>query len=541
MASSSSPNYFRIPGKARTAMFEAVSGRGPQGEPRLLGMDSDQEPFYAMSRCILAETLIKDIPNTVHHIFIYNDVDAPEWNDLPPIRRPMWSSGTQNAFFPHNSTASYAWNHHHAVIGMGAPLRHQRGHTGVEIRMGSGGPIGEWHPEGLYHYKGMQLFADLKSYLRVPFGSATCIKLSFEIDSENDNGMMMMISGVENVVPERPISPLDWHDSVRVDIAQEGHPHIISLNMRFVESQHPDPDAPHMTRVAIFSIKGTLEKLFWNLSDGSVTYIQGGQTGYRLVDYGQVNTRRYASPTSEITYTRDSVPPGNAPVVNDGESMDEDTFYIEGPSPYGTYYAAANPRTEPSRPRPIPHNKGSSHHRAARRNRGGAHSLNDLPRSIPHSEHGFTRGSYSGNFSQPGRYATSYQNRRAYSASHGGRSLRQTYPSDHYDKAGNYVGPPAVDSFSSDLVSFPRLPESDTSSAEHDPENQRIQRQISMSETSSKRSFSEQIVDGVRNLLSSESKEEETPPQPPRTGAYLVIIVRGAGKGVVTDLDRQVQ
>jgi hypothetical protein len=101
----------------------------------------------------------------------------------------------------------------------------------------------------------MELYPDLKSYLRVPFGSATCIKLTFGIDREDDNGMMMMISGVENVVPERPIPPLDWHDSVRVDIAQEGHPHIISLNMRFVESQHLDPDVPQMTRAAVFSIK----------------------------------------------------------------------------------------------------------------------------------------------------------------------------------------------------------------------------------------------------------------------------------------------
>ncbi|RKK72833.1 hypothetical protein BFJ69_g9795 [Fusarium oxysporum] len=236
-------------------MFESISGRGPQGEPHLLGIDSEQKPFYSMSRCVLAETLIKDISKTVHRVFFYNDVDAVDWNELPPVRRPMWSSGIQNLFFPHNSTDAYAWNHHHAVIGMGIPLRHQRSYTGVEVRMGSGGPIGEWHPEGIYHCRGMELYPDLKSYLRVPFGSATCIKLTFEIDYEDDNGMMMMISGVENVVPERLISPLDWHDSVRVDIAQEGHPHIISLNMRFVESQHPDPDVPHMTRVAVFSIK----------------------------------------------------------------------------------------------------------------------------------------------------------------------------------------------------------------------------------------------------------------------------------------------
>jgi hypothetical protein len=47
-----------------------------------------------------------------------------------------------------------------------------------------------------------------------------------------------------------------------------------------------------------------------------------------------------------------------------------------------------------------------------------------------------------------------------------------------------------------------------------------LQRQTSTSEPN-KRSFSEQIIGGVRNLLTSESNKDEIPPQPPRTGVYL--------------------
>ena len=184
-------------------------------------------------------------------------------------------------------------------------------------------------------------------------------------------------------------------------------------------------------------------------------------------------------------------------------------------------HAHDQPRTNASRPRPIPQSQSSTHPRAIVYSRRGYRSGSDQPRSIPCSEHELPRGSYSGNFSQPGRYATSYQNRRAYSASHGGRSLRQTYPSDHYDEAGNYVGPPAVGSYSNNLVSFPRLPESGHSSPEIDQGNQGGLRPNSASETPNKRSFSEQLIDGVRGLLSTESKEDEVPPQPPRTGVYL--------------------
>ncbi|KAM0354054.1 hypothetical protein HYE67_008963 [Fusarium culmorum] len=235
-----------------------------------------------------------------------------------------------------------------------------------------------------------------------------------------------------------------------------------------------------------------------------------------------VNLHRYASTTSGVSYTYSSVLPGNVSIADSDEfkeegSRDLSDYELEGPSPHGTYYTTANHLHGSSHPRPVASHQGESHTNADESVRRDFQPGNDLPRSSPYQHQ---RNSYSGNFSQPGRYATSYQNRRTYSASHGGRSLRQTYPSDHYDEAENYIGPPAVHDNPSDLVSFPRLPDSDPSSLEDEQENTESHQHISMSETS-KRSFSEQLVSGVRNLLTSESNKDQVPPQPPRTGAYL--------------------
>ncbi|KPA46610.1 hypothetical protein FLAG1_00473 [Fusarium langsethiae] len=235
-----------------------------------------------------------------------------------------------------------------------------------------------------------------------------------------------------------------------------------------------------------------------------------------------VDTRRYASSTSGVTYTRGSVLPDGVSIA-DSDEFEEESFCdlsdyeLEGPSPHGTYYTTANHRYGSSQPRPIASNKGGCHTHADGSARRGFQPGNDLSRI---STYQHQRNSYSGNFSQPGRYATSYQNCRTYSASHGGRNLRQTYPSDHYDEAGNYTGPPAVDANPGDLVSFPRLPDSDPPSLEDEHENTGSQRHISISETS-KRSFSEQLVSGVRSLWTSESNKDQVAPQPPRTGTYL--------------------
>ncbi|SPJ83820.1 uncharacterized protein FTOL_10336 [Fusarium torulosum] len=260
----------------------------------------------------------------------------------------------------------------------------------------------------------------------------------------------------------------------------------------------------------------------------SAPHVQGRYIGHRgdaLVDYDDVDTRRYASSTSGSTCTHGPALPRNVAVAEAGNSREESSYDLsehdlEGPSPHGTYYTTRDPRTGSSYPRPVPYSRGGSFSRVSGHVRDDHSSRNEFHRSSPFLDHGSPRGSYSGNFSQPGRYATSYQNRRTYSASHGGRNLRQTYPSDHYDEAGNYVGPPDLNTHSENLVSFPRLPESNSSSPELDHETLEFQRQTSTPGTS-KRSFSEQFVDGVRNLLISDSNEPEIPPQPARTGVYL--------------------
>ncbi|KAM0341341.1 hypothetical protein ACHAPU_010084 [Fusarium lateritium] len=260
----------------------------------------------------------------------------------------------------------------------------------------------------------------------------------------------------------------------------------------------------------------------------SASHIQSGRYGLRgsgSVGYSDVDAHRYASSTNGLFYTHGSALPRNIAAAEIGTFREEASYDLgehdlEGPSPHGTYYTTRDPRTGSSYPRPVPCSRSSSLSHANNHTRNGHPSRNELPRSNPFLDHGSTRGSYSGNFSQPGRYATSYQNRRAYSDSRGGRSLRQTYPSDHYDEAGNYVGPPAVNSQPENLVSFPRLPESNHSSPELDHETWSFQRQTSMSDIP-QRSFSEQLVDGVRSLLISDPNEPEIPPQTARTGVYL--------------------
>ncbi|KAF5018404.1 hypothetical protein F66182_9611 [Fusarium sp. NRRL 66182] len=259
----------------------------------------------------------------------------------------------------------------------------------------------------------------------------------------------------------------------------------------------------------------------------SASQIQGGRSGYRgsgPASYDAADARRESTFSSGITYTPGSVFPRHVSLTDTGHPLQGRSscdLSLEGPSPHGTYYATADPRTASSYPGPVSHNRADSYPYANGDARGSQHPGND-----PHSENDYPRsGSYSGNFSQPGRYATSYQNRRAYSASHRGRNLRQTYPSDHYDTAGNYIGPPNVDSYSGGLVSFPRIPESEPSSSSPELalDTSEFYRQSSAS-SYPRRNFSEQLVNGVRNLFNPEpaaGEQHEILPQPARTGVYL--------------------
>ncbi|KAM0564187.1 hypothetical protein ACHAPJ_000396 [Fusarium lateritium] len=98
----------------------------------------------------------------------------------------------------------------------------------------------------------MEPLPDHVRHITTPFGRATCIKLIFEL--KKHGGHVVLKADVENVIGNRAIAPWDWHDSVRVDIEQRNHPHMISLNMRFVETQNPVPSVVSVTKAEMFSI-----------------------------------------------------------------------------------------------------------------------------------------------------------------------------------------------------------------------------------------------------------------------------------------------
>jgi hypothetical protein len=200
---------------------------------------------------MLAESLIAEIPTTEHYVFLYNDVDAPQWEKLPLSKRPSWSDGSQNIFAPSNIADG---NHHHAVIGTGNPSRSEGTDTPVQIRIGPGGEAKEWHDYGTLEQCFDPYMDELKE-LRVPFGSAVRIRLRFQLDDSEEHKDTSFISDeVENVVASGCIPPKDWHDSVRLEVIQGDRSYTISLNIRFVEHQNPDPRAKSMTRAEMFNI-----------------------------------------------------------------------------------------------------------------------------------------------------------------------------------------------------------------------------------------------------------------------------------------------
>ncbi|KAF5018403.1 hypothetical protein F66182_9610 [Fusarium sp. NRRL 66182] len=236
-------------------MIETTNDRGPTGTQRALELAQTHSSVSAC-RAVLSETLVRDIPATEYHIYLYNDVDAPDWNHLPVIRRPNWSSGNQNAFFPHTNYMSHFWNHYHAVVGMGIPFRLDRPGTEVELRMGNGGRGSDWQVGGLY--SSLQPFPERIYRTMVPFSTAICIKIMFEIDGvEEDSSLGLEVPQVENVsMGDDAVVPQAWCDTFRFEIRQQHHPHIISLNMRFVDTQNPDPMVGGTTSAELFNIRG---------------------------------------------------------------------------------------------------------------------------------------------------------------------------------------------------------------------------------------------------------------------------------------------
>ncbi|KAM0341342.1 hypothetical protein ACHAPU_010085 [Fusarium lateritium] len=253
MVLSSSAEEEEMPSRARSVMMPAEA-RGPYILPRLIRLNHQNLPLkLPKSISMLTESLIADIPTTEHFVVLYNDVDAPRWDRLPLNKRPSWSDGSQNIFVPEAwSTAD--GNHHHAVIGTGNPSRLDRTDTAVRVSIGSGGDAVEWKPGHTFD-EHLQPIWDAVQNLRVPFGTAACFRLRFQLDDGEDyQGTRWLSPIVENVAAHGCMSPRDWYDSVRLDINQGDHPNMISLHMRFAESQDLDIKSNGMTRVEMFSI-----------------------------------------------------------------------------------------------------------------------------------------------------------------------------------------------------------------------------------------------------------------------------------------------
>ncbi|KAF5227473.1 hypothetical protein FAUST_11752 [Fusarium austroamericanum] len=246
--------------KARTLCAYSAYNRGPPKdfkEPMLRYDMERHKGIYPSARCILVETLIDDIPTTEYSVYIFNDVDAADKTKLDMSKLPDWTDedGLQNIFFPHHSTAAQPVNHYHAVVGSGFPYPNfaQNGSTTVNLRIGPGGVEHEWNPDfGIYPKDVFPFQETNRSYL-VAYGTATCIKLKFEI--WNDKHEPVVFGPEDSVVKGREVNQMYWHDTARVIIGQPNHPFKISLNFRFVKTQHPDPEAPHRTGVQMFSIR----------------------------------------------------------------------------------------------------------------------------------------------------------------------------------------------------------------------------------------------------------------------------------------------
>ncbi|GKT98361.1 unnamed protein product [Fusarium langsethiae] len=246
--------------KARSIFVYSAFNRGPPKDFTESMADYDfknHEGFYYGTRCILVETLIEDIPTTEYCIYIFNDIDVVNKTKIQMTKLPEWTdeNGMQNIFFPHYSPADQPVNHYHAVVGTGFPKPDiaQNGSTTVNLRIGPGGDEHQWHTAYGCYGRDVFPFKEITRSHQVAYGTATCIKLKFEIG--NTMKEPVVFGPEDNVVKDRQVDPGDWHDTTRVLIGQPGHPLKVSLNFRFVETQHPCPEVPSQTDVEMFSMR----------------------------------------------------------------------------------------------------------------------------------------------------------------------------------------------------------------------------------------------------------------------------------------------
>ncbi|KAM0437791.1 hypothetical protein ACHAPT_002156 [Fusarium lateritium] len=253
--------------KARwVRLFLTDCSRGPVGSRNSQPVrHHDGKPVKQTNFAILAETMIRDIPKTEYHVFLYNQADAviedgmvlapskpPHWSDGPP----QWSDSDMNPFFPEGTKGFREWNHYQAVIAQDQKAE-ENGERNLSLTIGHGGDEDKWEKGMPFH--GLKPFEDLGQDIMGPYKCGICIRIKFELDlipaNEIDSsiGKPPLVPGVSAIY--KP-DPDQWFDTVRLEIAQKGFPHYFSLNMRFVERQGEDYLEPIPVQARLLNIDG---------------------------------------------------------------------------------------------------------------------------------------------------------------------------------------------------------------------------------------------------------------------------------------------
>ncbi|KAF4458349.1 hypothetical protein FALBO_14922 [Fusarium albosuccineum] len=243
---------------------------------------------------------------------------------------------------------------------------------------------------------------------------------------------------------------------------------------------------------------------------------QSGPAAYNTQDTAR------GDPSNGFTYRRGSVlysdPYGEETALIDGPYTEEPSdYYDSGEADADTSYPGDGYYTNQD-------DEDNSYSGGNTYTRGGPYGTNPFAPRGSYAGNPFApRNSYAASPIQGGPPAGCYWSRRSYPTYTGTPTLQQTYPSDHYAAAGNYVGPPPIEypETASGFVSFPRYPEPEPELSLEPETSPEPERQYHSRPR--RRAFTTQLVDGVRNLLSSgaDSNEPQFPPQPPRTGVYL--------------------
>ncbi|KAF4981140.1 hypothetical protein FZEAL_3010 [Fusarium zealandicum] len=216
----------------------AKRGRSPMRKPNVM----------------LAETLIKDIPTTEYRVFLYNELDAADPGILPKKRKPIFTPGFQNRFFPKGTDEWENWNHYHVVLHGDKPVGKDETKD-VTVKLGYGGPARD---RGTL-YNQLRRFDDVVVDLATPYKSTTCITLKFDLDHafdfEVDYSMEQpaRVAGLSRFT--RPLFDKEYYDTFRLEVWQKDRlDDHVCLSLRFVEKQSLKASRPSCTQSRLFNI-----------------------------------------------------------------------------------------------------------------------------------------------------------------------------------------------------------------------------------------------------------------------------------------------